>query len=187
MIISFWGGVDSAVCSVAACKTDDSNKWESMYICEFHVYILLYERPAQLKCYGSLYWPSLELRSRLTACGVYGSLNLNPDEYHPWLHIRSDTGLTPACTATMSTSASARWWTPARCCRSVMPAWSACWRGWPTCASFPSTSWTPSSTRTVSSPAPMSCLTSLSPSTKSPSVPYLHGEGSSVMLPRDLW
>lgn len=41
MTISFWGGVDSAVCSVAACKTDDSNKWESMYIREFRAAIPL--------------------------------------------------------------------------------------------------------------------------------------------------
>lgn len=37
----------------------------------------------------------------------------------------------------MLTFASARRSTPARSPRSVMPAWSGCWRGWPTFASSP--------------------------------------------------
>ena len=66
-------------------------------------------------------------------------------------------GQIPVCTATTSTSASVRWWTPARCCRSAMPASSACWRDWPTSGSSPSTSSTPSCTPTACSPLPMLC------------------------------
>lgn len=74
------------------------------------------------------------------------------------------------------TSASVRWWTPARCCKSVTPVSSASWRDWPTFGSSPSTSSTPSCTLIVCSPPPMWCLTNSSPSTKSPSVPSLLGE-----------
>lgn len=84
------------------------------------------------------------------------------------------------CTVTMWISVSVRWWTPARCCKSATPAWSACWRGWPTCGSSPSTSWTPSCTRIVCSPPPTWCWTNSSPSTRSPSVPSLHGERQQI-------
>lgn len=77
---------------------------------------------------------------------------------------------------TMLTFASARRSTPARFPRSATPVWSGCWRGWQTCASFLSTSLTPSCIRTASLPLLRWSWTSWRTSIKSPSPPFQSGD-----------
>lgn len=89
--------------------------------------------------------------------------------------------LMPVFTAMMWTSASVRWWTHAKCCRSAMPVWSGYWSGWLTCASCLLTFSTPFCTHTASLPLQMLYSTSSLPSTRGPSVPSQLG-GSHMWL-----